>query len=189
MSLIGIPSTSSDAIRERLGVAPVDPAAGHRAATALELALELRVHRELLGRAQQLLVQLLERRARHRGVDRGRARVSDRAVVDLLRLGERRLQTLVRCAQRRLDVADETLGLLARQDALLDQLFLVELAHARVSVDLLDHERLRVRGLVLLVVPEPAVADEVDHDVLAEAAAIRHREPSGRRSTLRDRRR
>ena len=107
------------------------------------------------------------------------ARVPDRAVIDLLRLGERRLEAVVRGAQRRLDVRDEAVGLLARQDAFLDQLLLVELAHARVGVDLLDHQRLRVGRFVLLVVPEPAVADEIDHDVLAEAAPVRHREPGG----------
>ena len=41
-----------------------------------------------------------------------------------------------------------------------------------MRVDLLDHQRLRVRGLVLLVVTEAAVADEVDDDVLAEAPAV-----------------
>ena len=47
-----------------------------------------------------------------------------------------------------------------------------------MRVDLLDHQRLRVRGLVLLVVTEAPVADEVDHDVLRRSAApIRHREP------------
>ena len=166
--------------RERLGMAPVDSAAGHRRPPALELPGELRMDRELLGCAQELLVQLLERRARHRRVDRAGARMSRRAVIDLLGLRERGLQPVVCGAQRRLDVTDETVCFLARQDAFLDELLLVELAHARMPVDLLDHERLRVRGLVLFVVSEPAIADEIDDDVLAEAAAIRHREPCSR---------
>ncbi len=41
-------------------------------------------------------------------------------------------------------------------------------------------QRLRVRGLVLFVVAVAAVADEVDDDVVTEAAPIGEREPDGR---------
>ena len=54
-----------------------------------------------------------------------------------------------------------------------------------MRVDLLDHQRLGVRGLVLLVVTEAPVTDEVDHDVLREPAPIRHREPHGGDRSLR----
>ena len=85
------------------------------------------------------------------------------------------------CAARSicLDLRDKAGCLVRRQHALVDQLLLVELPHGRMRVDLLDHQRLRVRRLVLLVVTEPPVADEVDHDVLAEAAPVRHRQPGG----------
>ena len=67
-------------------------------------------------------------------------------------------------------------GLLRGQHALGDEPRAVELAHGRVVRDLLDHQRLGVRRLVLLVVAEAAVADEVDHDVVAEPAAVGERE-------------
>ena len=47
-------------VGERLGVPPVDAALVDRGAAALELARELRVDGEVVGRAQQLLVQLGE---------------------------------------------------------------------------------------------------------------------------------
>ncbi len=77
-------------------------------------------------------------------------------------------------------LADELLGFLGAEHALVDELRAVELAHRRMGLDLLDHQRLRVGGLVLLVVAEAAVADEVDHDVVAEAAAVGEREPDRR---------
>ena len=67
--------------------------------------------------------------------------------------------------------------LLCGRDAFLDQLGRELLAHGRLLRDPLRHERLRVRGLVLLVVAVPAVADEIDHDVLAEAVAVGERQP------------
>ena len=42
---------------ERLGLAPVDPALLERPAPSLELAHELRVRREAVGDAEQLLVE------------------------------------------------------------------------------------------------------------------------------------
>ncbi len=59
------------------------------------------------------------------------------------------------------------------------------LAHGRLVVDPLDHQRLRVRGLVLLVVPEAAVADDVDHEVVPELGAVRERERDRAQSSLR----
>ena len=99
-------------------------------------------------------------------------------MLDLARLGaERGSQPVVGRAQHRLDLGHESVRLVLGEHALRDELRLVELAHAWMPVDLLDHQRLRVGGLVLLVVTEAAIADEIDHDVLAEAAAVRHREP------------
>ena len=178
-----MPSTSSDANASDSAWPQSIPPSVDRGAPALELLRELRVHRELLGRAQERLGQLRQCLGADRRHRVGGRRARDRAVVLDLRLGgiaERRLQPVVRGAQHRLDLGDEGLGLLPRQHALLDQLLLVELAHARVRVDLLDHQRLRVRGLVLLVVAEAAVADEIDHDVVAEAAAVGHRQAHGR---------
>ncbi len=62
-------------------------------------------------------------------------------------------------------------------DSLLDEALRVRLANRALGVDLLRHERLRVRGLVLLVVAEAAVADEIDDEVVAELLAVCEREP------------
>ena len=63
---------------------------------------------------------------------------------------------------------DHLLRLCFLDDALRDELVGVELARARMLRDLLVHQRLRHRGLVLLVVAELAEADDVDHHVLVE---------------------
>ena len=83
----------------------------------------------------------------------------------------------MRGAQHRLDLGDERIGLVLREHSFRNELRLVELAHAGMVRDLLDHQGLRVGGLVLLVVTEAPVADEVDHDVLAEPPPVGHREP------------
>ena len=95
------------------------------------------------------------------------------------RLGraERLLQRLVRCLQLGEDVLLELRGLLLGDVAVGDELRRELLAHGRVLCDRGGEERLRVRRLVLLVVPVPAVADEVDDDVVAEARAVGEREP------------
>ncbi len=98
-------------------------------------------------------------------------------MLDLLGVAERRLQPVVGRPQHVLHLGDEGLGLLVGENALVGELLLVQLANGWVSVDLLDHQRLGVRRLVLLVVTEAAVADEVDQHVLAEAAAVGERQP------------
>ena len=66
---------------------------------------------------------------------------------------------------------EELVRLVLGHDALGDEPRRVVLAHRRLPLDALGHERLRVRRLVLLVVPEAPVADEVDDDVVAELLA------------------
>ena len=82
-------------------------------------------------------------------------------------------------------VGDELVGLLLRDDALLDEPRRELLAHGRVLGDRRGHQRLRVRRLVLLVVTVAPVADEVDDDVVPEAAPEREREPDRRDRSLR----
>ena len=83
----------------------------------------------------------------------------------------------MRRAQLRLHLVEDRRRLLGGDDAFLDQLRRVLLAHGRVRRDLRDHQRLGVRGLVLLVVAEAAVADQVDDDVVAEFLPESHRQP------------
>ena len=71
------------------------------------------------------------------------------------------------------------LDLLLRDDALGDQAVGPHLGHALLVLDLRVHLRLRVGGLVGLVVPEAPVADQVDQHVVAELLAERECEPHG----------
>ena len=102
-----------------------------------------------------------------------------------MRAAEGLLQRLVRVLQLRLHLGGQLVRLLLRDDAALDELRGVLLADGRVLGDRGREQRLRVRGLVLLVVSVPAVADEVDDDVVAEAAAICECEPDRRDRRLR----
>ena len=176
----GDPVDEQRGVGERFSLTPVDATFGDRSAAPLELARELRVNGEVVGRAQQLVVQLDQPVGRDSGRDLGCRRTRDLTVrIDLRSACQRGTQTLVRRAKRHFDLCDELVGFLRREDSLGDQLLLVELAHARMRVDLLDHQRLGVGRFVLLVVTEPAVADEVDHDVLSEPLPVRQREPDG----------
>ena len=87
-------------------------------------------------------------------------------------------------AQRRRDLGDERLGLVGGDRALLDEARRIDGAHRRLSLDPLDHQRLRVRRVVLLVVAEAPVADEVDHEVVAELRPVGERQPHGRQRRL-----
>src|SRR4051794_3735095 len=173
---------------EDLGVGPVDPALlAERRAPAVELLDELRVHREALGGGEQLVVELAQRVGRDRGRDLGRrravelvlaGRVLDRAgVLGGLDLG---LEALVELGEVVPDLLALGLDLLLGHDAGLDELLAPQLRDALLVLDLGVHLGLRVRGLVGLVVAEAAVAEQVDHDVVAELLAEGEREADGR---------
>ena len=92
-------------------------------------------------------------------------------------LRHRLAQLGVRVRELLVGLGGQLLGLLLGDEPLADQLLRVDLAHRRVLLDLVVHQRLRVRGLVGLVVAEAAVADQVDHRVAAELAPEPHRQP------------
>ena len=92
--------------------------------------------------------------------------------------GRGRLAGLVqRLLEPLLEVVEGLLGLLERELAPLDQRLGEELAHGAPVVDLGVHQRLRVAGVVALVVPVAPVADEVDDHVLVEPLAVGVGEP------------
>ena len=72
--------------------------------------------------------------------------------------------------------ATRGVGLLGGEVPALDELLGVALPDRRVRVDERVHARLRERGLVGLVVPVAAVADQVDDDVLVERLTERERQ-------------
>jgi hypothetical protein len=69
------------------------------------------------------------------------------------------------------------LGGLGRQVAAAEELLGVELPHRALRLDLRVERGVRVRGVVALVVPPAAVADEVHDDVAAERFAEGERQP------------
>ena len=83
----------------------------------------------------------------------------------------------MRGAELGLHLVEDGRSLLGGDDAFLDELRRVLLAHRRPCLDLRDHQRLGVGRLVLLVVAEAPVADQVDDDVVAELLAVGHRQP------------
>ena len=102
-----------------------------------------------------------------------------RTVLRRARLGDRRVQLLVSGRSSACVCVEDGVGLGLCQHPFLDEPLDVLLARGRMSLDLRDHERLRVRRLVLLLVTEAPVADEVDDDVVAELLPVGEREPHG----------
>ena len=169
---------------ERLGLAPVDPAFPERLTPPLELARELRVHLEAVGHAEQLLVegaQALGRNGRHDRV----ASMGQRAGLRT-RLGRRecRPQLVVSGSKHLERTVEKRPDLRFGDHAFRDETGGVRLPDRRLLLDLLRLERLRVRGLVLLVVSESPVADKVDHEVVAELLAVGEGEPRRREGCL-----
>ena len=174
---------------ERLRLAPVDAALLHRVVPTLQLAGELRVDREPGWHAEELLVQRPQAVSGHGG-DHGvaggwAARRLPRRRRHRWRFGDRRPEALVRLTERLGGRRLHRLYLVLGEHTLLHELLRILLANGRLRLDPRDLERLRVRRLVLLVVPEAPVADEVDDDVVAELLPEGEREPDRRDRSLR----
>ena len=185
VSRSGTPCASSDANASASAWRPVDRAVRRRAPRARfsSWRRSLRWTLKSVGHAQQLPVEssaassagtVVSRLPARRAVElvlAGRRAAPPIDALDLLvRLRRARCVGLRRHARR----PPPALTMPS-----LDQRVRVELAHRRVLLDQLVHQRLRVGGLVGLVVAEAAVADQVDHDAAAELLAERHRQPHG----------
>ena len=179
--------------RQRLGVAPVDPAFVDRCDAPLELLEQLRMDVEPVRGLDQLRVELAQPLGGHVGVDLvlplGRR---DDLVA---RLGRDRTARTTPSAARgppagaALTPCASSFDLRLGDDALGDELLCVLREDGGMAGDPRRHQRLRVRGLVLLVVAEAPVAEEIDDHVAAEAAAVGEREPDGARERRPGRRR
>ena len=105
--------------RERLGVAPVDPAGVERLRAPVELALQLRIHGEALGHPPQLGVEGAQPLLGDRGHEVRVGGARQPVAAGGSRLAERGFQPLVRVAQPGLLLLEELLRLLLGDDALL----------------------------------------------------------------------
>ena len=137
---------------------------------------------EVRRHGDQLLVELTQALGGHVRLDLVLVERWDDLVARLRRdvLPERLLQVIVGGAEALLHLLGKPLHLLARDDALCDESLGELREDGRVAGDRRSHQRLRVGGLVLLVVAEAAVADEVDDHVAAEPLAVGQREPDRR---------
>ena len=162
-----------------LGRRPVDlPLVADHLVAGGHLLGQLGVDVEVVGPAAERVVDAVERGALDPGRDRrqaadGRRRLGGPQVGRRCRLAGL-LQGLL---QLLLEVVERLLGLVEGELTPLDQRLGEQLPHRAPLVDLGVHERLRVAGVVALVVPVAAVADEVDDDVLVERLAVGVGEP------------
>ena len=166
--------------RQRFGLPPVDPTLVDRLEPPIELPLQLGVHGETLGDGQQLLVELPkpvggDRRDHVRSVRGRRSFARSRPGG-----AEGGLQPLVGFSEQALDLGDHRVRLFLGHDSFVDEAHRILLPRARMLLDARDHQRLRVRRLVALVVSPAPVADQVDDDVVAEPASEAEREPDRR---------
>src|SRR5438552_2522846 len=162
---------------ERLGAAPVDAASlVHHLRARLHETRGPRVRRETLGQAREGGGDLVQ----HLGRDgRPRAPVVARPAEPLPEPAEDEqglarhevARVALRVVEQLAELARPPLRLLGGDRSRLDQLLAVERERRPLGGDLLVHHRLREGRIVELVVPVPAVADEVDEDVLLEALA------------------
>ena len=65
------------------------------------------------------------------------------------------------------------------------QLLGVQTTHRRMCTDRLVHQRLRRRRLVSLVVTQPAIADQINDEILVELLSVTQRQPTGEQHRLR----
>src|SRR5436309_3325059 len=162
---------------ERLGAAPVDaaPLADHLRARLHETRGP-RVRREALGHTREGGGDLVQ----HLGRDgRPGAPVVARPAEPLPEPAEDEqglarhevARVALRVVEQLAELARPPLRLLGGDCPRLDQLLAVERERRPLGRDLLVHHRLREGRIVELVVPVPAVADEVDEDVFLEALA------------------
>jgi hypothetical protein len=92
-------------------------------------------------------------------------------LAGLGRRADRPLELVVRVADALVGLGRHPLRVLGAHHVLGLELLRIELPHRRMLLDPLVHERLRVRGLVGLVVAEAPVADQVDQRIAVEGLA------------------
>ncbi len=169
------------AVGDGLGETPVNRiSTGRHFAPVFENLSDARVWLEAFGNLVNLLCDLANALRRHCGIDRVRpgdiaigAPIDRVLVVSALQdVSRDNLAMIERIAIR----ADHAIGLLLRDDAFLSEPGSVELARRWMCLDLFVHHWLSHRGLVGLVVAVPAIADEIDDDVLLESHAKIERE-------------
>ena len=162
---------------QALGGGPVQALAGvDRLATRRDHAVDGLVNRDALGDRGQLVAevdQLLLRHARDAAFFRARQlQARPLAVQPVGLVGVIGLAAVELLFQEGVELGDPAVDIVLGGDALADQAPGVEVADRRMVLDLRVHQRLGHRRVVALVVTEPAVAEHVDHHVLAELLAV-----------------
>ena len=175
---------------QRLGGCPIDSLAGlHHLAFGAELAGDGAVNVEIFRHGADGAPDRLQSVAFHRslappirtgrrGLEAGPAPVQPVGLVGPVRFGdfEFRIETLA-------DGIDHGVDVVLGHHAFFDQLLGINLQRCRMVLDRLVHQGLREGRFVRFVVPEPAITEHVDHDVLVEelpelggdACAMHHR--------------
>ena len=169
---------------ERLAGRPVDPLAGvDRRLLGFELARDLRVEVEVLGRAAQRRADLAQLGVGHRGrivlelaVGGGLPDAGPRTLEPVRLVGLVALRGIGGFREPDGEGVPHVRRRLRRDHALLLQLRRIERARGALRADLPVHGRLREGRLVALVVAVAAVADEIEHHVGLELAPIGRRQ-------------
>ena len=167
------------AVGHRLGERPVDLAVGPQLVARLELLEQLRVHLEGVGERGQRARRCGRARPGRRRCRRGAARRSagGGALASTSEVGaDCRVSSRAVC--RRCWKSSRAPSASSRESwPRFTSDSVKSFRTERRCVDLGVHERLRVAGVVALVVTVAAVADHVDDDVLVEPLAERERQP------------
>ena len=174
------------AVGHRLGERPVDLAVGPQLVARLELLEQLRVHVEGVGEGRQRGVDAVEHVLVARRSRRGAARrpggggslASTSEVGAVCRVSSSAVWSRFWKSSRAPSASSSESWPRFTSDSV--NSFRTE----RRCVDLGVHQRLRVAGVVALVVTVAAVADHVDHDVLVEPLAEREGQPGDAHARL-----
>ncbi len=174
--------------RQCLGGGPIEPfTAGEHLLLGLEHAAKGLVDRQVAGDAGQRTAKAVEQLLVDRRFDiatrtfrigrlvhAGPATAEPVCLIGLVVLGRRKF-----LFEMRGELGAQPVGIALFDHAFFFEALRVEFAHLGVLTDFVIHQRLGELGLVALVMPEPAIAPHVDHDVAAEGLAVFDRQLAG----------
>ena len=168
---------------KRFAQSPINPGVfGYRLSPSIENRLQLLVHMEIRRNSGRPFGDLTETLDRYRGcsfLSRPRSRETGPGPTRLVRFvgtGRSRMNPSERFLQRVVSLGLNPLRLFSRDAAGIDQLLKIEGLNGFLLANLSVEPRLCERRLVALVMSVPAITNEINYDVVAEALAISHRQ-------------